>query len=313
MEIDYKSGIRVKEGEKEIKLDPTRQTDIGVVTHAHLDHLVKDAHMTPPTLDILEVRKGEKRGQDIIYGTPKDIGGFEVTLYPAGHVFGSAMVKVRDVLYTGDFNPQGGRTCKRAASVDCKTLIIETTYGEERYSLPPKEDVTEDLMVWSRDQMEEGPLVLGGYPFGKAQEIIALLNELGEVPYTTEGIAEITKVYNDYDMELKYEVWDDGLEGNYTTVVPPSQLKKPAGEIIKKTKNENGSAAYLSGWCEFYSFFNSMEIDAQFPFSDHAGFSELLDFVEKCDPEEVLTVHGSSSEFAEAVEDELGIEASPLH
>ncbi|MGM0406010.1 MAG: MBL fold metallo-hydrolase RNA specificity domain-containing protein [Thermoplasmatota archaeon] len=311
MEIKYESGICLKDGKKKIILDPTRQSEVGVVTHGHLDHLVKDAYMTIPTLDILEVRKGEKRGKGMHYATPTEIGGFQVTLYPAGHVFGSSMVKVEDVLYTGDFNPYGGRTCKRAAPYDCETLIIESTYGKPSYRLPNKDGVTDDFIAWTRQQLDEGPVVFGAYKFGKAQEVIALLNELGEVPYVTEDIAELCDVYNKYDQGLEYQL-PDGFEGNFTAVVPPGEIKRPIGDIARIARKKNGSSAYLSGWCAFFPYFNSMDIDAQFPFSDHAGFDELLKFIEGCDPSNVLTVHGSDKEFAEVVEKELGIDAEPL-
>ena len=310
MKIKHQNGITIKNNGNSIILDPTRQVENGIVTHGHLDHLVKDSYMTPPTLDILEVRKGEKRGKEILYGFPTEIDNFEVTLYPAGHVFGSAMVKVEDVLYTGDFNPYGCKTCKRAEAYDCETLIIESTYGQKKYKLPPKEEVTEDLIAWTEHQIEEGPVIFGAYQFGKAQELIALLNDIGETPYTTEKIAEISDVYNSYDQGLEFDLWDKP-SGNYTAVVPPGELKKP-GNIIRRAKNQGGSAAYLSGWCAFFPFYNSMEIDAQFPFSDHAGFEELLDFVKRCDPEKVYTVHGSSEEFAEIIREEYGIEAEPL-
>jgi len=312
MKIKHKHGITIEKDGKEIILDPSRQVKNGVVTHGHLDHLVKDSYMTPPTLDILEARKGEKRGEEILYGSKQDINGFEVTLYPAGHVFGSAMVKVDDVLYTGDFNPHGGKTCKRAVPYDCESLIIESTYGKSEYQLPSKKDVTEDLIAWTEHQIEEGPVVFGAYQFGKAQEIIALLNEIGEIPYTTEKIAEISEVYNNYDIGLKYKNWDEPEE-NYTAVVPPKELKKPPGRIIQHAKRGGGATTYLSGWCAFFPFYNSMDINSQFPFSDHAGFDELLDFVGKCDPNKVYTVHGSAEDFAEAVEKEHGIESEALN
>lgn len=312
MEIEHKNGITIKENGEEIILDPSKQVEKGIVTHGHLDHLVKDSYMTPPTLDILEVRKGEKRGERLHYASSREIEDFEITLYPAGHVFGSAMVKVNDVLYTGDFNPHGGRTCKRAAPYDCNTLIIESTYGKPEYSLPPKEEVTRDLKAWTEQQLTEGPVVFGAYEFGKAQELIALLNEMGERPYTTRSIARITEVYNRYDIGLEYEIWDEEGDGKTPVVVPPGEIKKPAGEIVREVKRCGGASTYLSGWCAIYPFYNSMEIDAQFPFSDHAGYDELLEFVERCDPEKVLTVHGSAEDFADVIEKELEIEAEAL-
>ncbi|MEF8873638.1 MAG: MBL fold metallo-hydrolase [Candidatus Thermoplasmatota archaeon] len=313
MRIKHESGITIEEDDKNIILDPSKQVENGIVTHGHLDHLVKDSYMTPPTLDILEVRKGEKRGEQVLYGFPYDVGGFEATLYPAGHVFGSAMVKVQDVLYTGDFNPCGGKTCKRAVPYDCSTLIVESTYGKPEYSLPPKEEVTEDLLAWTKQQLKEGPVILGAYQFGKAQEVIALLNDEGIKPYTSKAIGEISEVYNSYDIGLEYEVWEGKpTKSDYTVVVPPGELRRPVGDVMRKVRKDGGSSTYLSGWCAIYPFYKSMDIDAQFPLSDHAGFQELIDFVERCDPEKVLTVHGSAEEFSSTVENELDIKAEAL-
>jgi len=313
MKIEHNHGINIKEDDKNVILDSSKQVKNGVVTHGHLDHLVKDSYMTPPTLDILEVRKGEKRGKRILYGFPHDVGGFEVTLYPAGHVFGSAMAKVEDVLYTGDFNPYGGKTCKRAVPYDCSTLIVESTYGKPEYDLPPKDEVIEDLLAWTKQQIEEGPVIMGAYQFGKAQEIIALLNEEGIKPYTPNSIAKISEVYNSYDIGLEYEVWNGkAKEDNYALVVPPGELRRPVGEMMREVRKEGGSSTYLSGWCAIYPFYKSMDLDAQFPLSDHAGFQELLDFVDRCDPEKVYTVHGSAEEFAGSIETKLGIDAEAL-
>ncbi len=311
MNICYERGIMLVENGKKLLLDPSHQSEIGIVTHGHLDHLVKDAYMTPHTLDILGVRLGERRGKPVPYGEAVNVGGFEgVKLIPAGHVFGSAMVRVNGVLYTGDFNTMGGKTCGRAEPQDCETLILETTYGKREYRLPSKDMVEKDIRTWTEMQMEEGPVVFGAYEFGKAQEIIAILNSMGQTPYVPEKIANICQIYTDHGVDLRYRTGEP--EGDFTAVVTPAALKKPASGLAAEARDENGYLAYLSGWCAFYPFFRTMDIDAQFPLSDHAGFDELLDFVHKCDPEQVLTVHGSAKEFCVSVEKELGIEARPL-
>ncbi|MFO8109146.1 MAG: MBL fold metallo-hydrolase RNA specificity domain-containing protein [Thermoplasmata archaeon] len=311
MNIGYERGIVLREGNKKLLLDPSHQSDIGIVTHGHLDHLVKDAYMTPHTLDILEVRLGERRGKPVPYGEDICIGGFEdITLSPAGHVFGSAMISVGDILYTGDFNTLGGMTCGKAEPRRCETLIIETTYGKKKYRLPPKNKVEEDLKVWTKMMLNEGPVVFGAYEFGKAQETIAILNSMGKTPSVPKKIADICDIYRDHGVDLEYRT--DEPQDNFTAVVTPAELKKPSSGFAGLARKKNGNIAYLSGWCAFYSFFRSKDIDAQFPLSDHAGFDELMEFVEKCDPEEVLTVHGSGKEFCSAVEGELGIHARPL-
>ncbi len=311
MIIGYERGIMLIEDGNKLLLDPSHQSEIGIVTHGHLDHLVKDAYMTPHTLDILGVRLGERRGKPVPYGKRVNVGGFEeVKLLPAGHVFGSAMVSVNGVLYTGDFNTFGGKTCGKAEPQKCETLILETTYGKREYRLPPKDTVEEDIRMWTEMQVEEGPVVFGAYEFGKAQEIIAILNSIRQTPFVPEKIANICDIYTSHGVDIDYRTGDP--EGNFTAVVTPAELKKPASGLARKAREEKGNLAYLSGWCAFYPFFRSMDIDAQFPLSDHAGFDELMDFVDKCNPEQVFTVHGSAEEFCESVETELGIDARPL-
>src|SRR5437667_46333 len=100
-------------GLKEVILDPARKTPGSIVSHGHMDHLTSGGIMTPQTVAVLKVRRGGT-GQPLPYGKEIGLNGFRVVLKDAGHVFGSAMVRVDDLLYTGDFNPEGGATCGRA-------------------------------------------------------------------------------------------------------------------------------------------------------------------------------------------------------
>src|SRR5439155_1123325 len=113
MRVRYEGGILVQEALKEVILDPARKTPGSVVSHGHMDHLTSGGIMTPQTVAVLKVRRGGT-GQPLPYGKEIDLNGFRVVLKDAGHVFGSAMVRVDDLLYTGDFNPEGGATCGRA-------------------------------------------------------------------------------------------------------------------------------------------------------------------------------------------------------
>src|SRR3989442_15297719 len=107
MRVRYEGGIRVQEAVKEVVLDPARKTPGSVVSHGHMDHLRSGGIMTPQPVAVLKVRRGGT-GQPLPYGKGSELNGFRGVLKDAGHVFGSAMVRVGDLLYTGDFNPEGG-------------------------------------------------------------------------------------------------------------------------------------------------------------------------------------------------------------
>src|SRR2546422_8887287 len=176
MQAFYEKGIVVQDGKREIVLDPKRGRAGSVVSHGHMDHLSSGGYMTPGTLDILKARRKHGTGTPLEYDTPTDVDGFQVTLREAGHTFGSAMVRVDDVLYTGDFNPEGGVTCGHAEPEWGQTLIVESTYGRPYFHFPDKRDTEADLVAWAELQLGRGPVAIGGYEFGKAQELIALMN-----------------------------------------------------------------------------------------------------------------------------------------
>src|SRR5438034_434433 len=178
MRVRYEGGFLVQDLLKEVILDPVRKTPGSVVSHGHMDHLTSGGIMTPQTLDVLKVRRGGT-GHALPLGKEIDLNGFRVVLKDAGHVFGSAMVRVDDLLYTGDFNPEGGATCGKARPEFVQSLIVDATYGRPGYSFPPKKEVESDLLNWLEMELADGPVALAGCEFGKGQELIAVLNRLG--------------------------------------------------------------------------------------------------------------------------------------
>src|SRR3989441_10132522 len=178
MRVRYEGGILVQEALKEVIRDPARKTPGSIVSHGHMDHLTSGGIMTPQTVAVLKVRRGGT-GQPLPCGKEIELNGFRVTLKDAGHVFGSAMVRVDDLLYTGDFNPEGGATCGRAQPEFVRDLIVDATYGRPGYNFPPKHDVESDLLNWLEMELANGPVALGGKEFGKSHGVIAPLDGLG--------------------------------------------------------------------------------------------------------------------------------------
>src|SRR2546426_4724181 len=194
MRVRYEDGILVQEALKEVILDPARKTPGSVVSHGHMDHLTSGGIMTPQTVAVLKVRRGGT-GQPLPYGKEIELNGFRVVLKDAGHVFGSAMVRVDDLLYTGDFNPEGGSTCGRAQPEVVRDLIVDATYGRPGYNFPPKHDVESDLLSWLEMELAQGPVALGGDEVGKRQELIALVNPLGAGGAVSDKIADLSEFF----------------------------------------------------------------------------------------------------------------------
>ncbi len=314
VEVRLGNGIEVATGAGTVYLDPARETADSVVTHAHLDHLRAGALMTPVTLDVLRLRKPAARGVALRYGERVDVAGATVTLHDAGHVLGSAMVDVAGVLYTGDFNPSPGLTCGRAEPRPCDVLVTESTFGDPRFDLPKKDLVLGSVEAWTLRRLLAGPVALGAYQMGRAQELVALLNRAGKVPVVSPDIAAITAVYNAHGHDLAYAVAGTerarDIEAGHAAWIVPRQWLKKGSDFSRKIRAEGGSAAYLSGWCHVYSYFGAYDVDAQFALSDHAGFRELLAFIEACAPKRVLTTHGHTQVLAREVRRRLNLPAS---
>ena len=312
------NGVEVHAAGGVLHLDPRKATEGSVVTHGHADHLTPDAHMTPPTLDFLKIRKPTRSGRPLPYGREIELHGLRVTLHDAGHIFGSAMVEVRgpegSLVYTGDFNPHAGLTSGRAEPRACDTLIMESTYGDPRFDLPPRELVLESLESWMLGRMVKGPVALGAYPLGRAQELIALANRAGLTPIVSPEIGALTAIYNAHGHDLSYAVAGTerarDMEHGALHIVPREWLKREA-DFARGLRGRGGAMAYLSGWCHRYSYFSAYDIDAQFALSDHAAFRDLVAFAQATGARRIYTMHGAAATLAKELR-ARGMKAEPL-
>ena len=316
MRVYYDRGICLQEGIKEIVLDPHQQTQGSVVSHAHMDHLSRGALMTPETLAVMKVRLGGGAGKPLPIGGKEKYGGFEVRFHDAGHTLGSAMVEVGDVLYTGDFNPEGGLTCGVAVPKPCRTLVIESTYGRPQFSLPSKREVERDVLSWTESQLANGPVAFGAVEFGKAQELVALLNTIKIEVAVSDKMAEIADVFKAHGHALSYRrlssLTREERKEARAYVVPRNWLGAESPERFSFFRENGGSRAYVSGWCGVFNFTRGGELDAQFPLTDHADFDDLIGFAAACEPKQIFTVGSNPEELARELRQRLKVKAESL-
>ena len=315
MRVRYERGILVQDLLKEVILDPVRKTPGSVVSHGHMDHLTSGGIMTPQTLDVLKVRRGGT-GQALPYGREKEVNGFRVVLRDAGHVFGSAMIRVDDLLYTGDFNPEGGATCGKAQPEFVQSLVVDATYGRPGYNFPPKKEVESDLLNWLEMELANGPVALAGYEFGKSQELIALVNRLGVEVAVADKIADLADLYAHHGIDLTYRrisgLTDSERKDPRVYVLPPGWLRPPLDDSVSWLGSIGLRTAYVSGWCAMFDFTRRYGLDAQFPLSDHADYDDVMEFIQACRPRRVYPVFGSAKELAKIVERRFRIKSEPL-
>ncbi|MDF1862378.1 MAG: ATP-dependent DNA ligase [Verrucomicrobiales bacterium] len=321
--------IRVDKGdpllvEAGLWLDPHRARGFAFVSHAHADHFAPHGKIlcSTPTRKLIDARFGGGKGNFLSLDfeeTAEIEGGFQVSLLPAGHIPGSSMLYVERIsdgatlLHTGDFKTRaapGAETCQPRSA---DTLIMETTFGIPKFRLPPSAEVLDTMTKFARETIEDGetPAFLA-YSLGKAQEILLSISE--RAPELKFLVHSSVAKMNDAVATLGYqlpecEVFepDSGLPKGHVIVMPPNAARSRAVRRIRKSLR----LAMISGWGMDSGAKYRYQCDEVFPLSDHAGYDDLLGFVETVDPARVYTIHGYVDEFARDLRDR-GIEAWPL-
>ena len=312
--VHYERGIYLPN--ENIWLDPWDPKPFAFVSHAHSDHIAahEEIIVSERTARLMQARLPGKRNEIVLpFGEPTNVRGLNVTLLPAGHIFGSAQFFLETdagtLLYTGDFKLRPGRSAEAAEWRQADTLIMETTYGLPRYRLPPTELVVQQIVAFCREALEEGATpVLLGYSLGKAQEILCSLAEAKLQPMLHGSVFRMTRIYEQFGQAFcNYERYDAGATEGKVLICPPSANRS---RMIQRIKNKR--VAMISGWAHDPNAIYRYQVDAAFPLSDHADYTDLLRYVELVQPKRVLTLHGFAAEFARDLRDR-GIEAWPLN
>jgi len=313
IEVRYERGVYLPN--EEVWLDPWDAKPFAFVSHAHSDHIAphEEIIVSERTARLMQARlPGERHEHVLNFGEKKTVHGLDVTLIPAGHIFGSAQffleTKDGSLLYTGDFKLRPGRSAEPAEWRRAQTLIMETTFGIPRYRFPPTEQIVGQIVAFCRDALETGAVpVLLGYSLGKAQEILCALSDAGLKPMLHGSVHQMTRIYEQFGQSFcEYERYNANQVTGKVLICPPSVNRSRMLEKIKEKR-----VAMISGWAVDPNAIYRYQVDAAFPLSDHADYSDLLRYVELVQPDRVLTLHGFAAEFARDLR-ERGIEAWAL-
>ena len=284
-------------------LDARRAQARCFVSHAHSDHIGphREILTTRATASLLRLRMAGKRHETILeYGQPWTAEfGCEMKLFPAGHIFGSAMLQATTehgaLLYTGDFKLRPSLAAELCVPPRADVLIMETTFGLPRYVFPPAEEVERGIIDFCRQALgEQVTPVLYAYSLGKTQELLQIVGRTGLPVMLHAHGYKLTQRYGELGMKLPpYALLDTGAYAGHVIIAPPmSGQSEPLTWIHPKR------TAVATGWAMDRGAIYRHGCDAAFPLSDHADFPDLLAFVEKVQPKLVYTLHGFAREFA---------------
>src|SRR2546421_839313 len=313
IEVRYERGVYLPA--HDLWLDPWEPKRFAFVSHAHGDHIAphEEIILSERTARLLQTRMPGTRTEHVL---PSDeqrrVHDVDVTLLPAGHIFGSAQLflsgKDETLLYTGDFKLRHGKSAEPAEWRPADTLIMETTFGLPRYQFPPTEKVIEQIVAFCRDGLEDGEVpVLLGYSLGKAQEILCSLDGAGLTPMLHGSVYQMTRIYEQFGQSFcKYVRYSANRVTGKVLICPPSANRSRMLEKIRRKR-----VAMISGWAVDPNAVYRYQVDAAFPLSDHADYDDLLRYVDLVKPKRVFTLHGFAGHFARDLR-ARGIEAWAL-
>ena len=313
IDVRYERGVFLPQ--QNLWLDPWEAKDFAFVSHAHSDHIAphRQIIVSERTARLMQARLPGKRIEILLpFGQETNVRGMQVTLFPAGHIFGSAQFFLRteddSVLYTGDFKLRRGQSAEPAEWTTADTLIMETTYGLPRYRLPPTEEVITQIVAFCRDAIDNNEVpVLLGYSLGKAQEILCALAGAELTPMLHGAVYQMTRIYEQNGQKFcEYVRYRANDVAGKVLICPPSANRSRMLEKIPRKR-----VAMISGWAVEPNAIYRYQVDAAFPLSDHADYDDLLRYVDLVKPKRVFTLHGFAGHFARDLR-ARGIEAWAL-
>ena len=301
-------------------VDPWQPVERAVITHAHGDHARpgSEAYLcAPECAPLLRRRLPDAVVETQPWGQPITIGGVNVSFHPAGHIFGSAQIRVEhkgDVwVVSGDYKRAADPTCRPFEPVRCNTFITEATFGLPIYSWDPPASVVAEIMEWWHANRAQGRAsVLFCYALGKAQRILAELRGLAEEPVRLHGaMVALTDVYRESGVPLaEVERIAEGTRGRAlagTLVLAP--LSARGTPWMRRLPNP--STAFASGLMRVRGVRRQRAFDRGFVLSDHSDWRALLDTIAETGASRVLVTHGWSDAFARYLA-ERGLETGTL-
>jgi putative mRNA 3-end processing factor len=302
-------------------VDPWKPVPRAVISHGHGDHARwgSEAYLGAlPGLEILQRRLGaEAPIEGVPFGEPVRMGDVTVSFHPAGHILGSAQIRVErggEVwVFSGDYKRRPDPTCEPFEVVRCHTFITEATFALPIYTWGDTLDVAREILAWWDENRAAGrSSVLFCYALGKAQRILGALAALTDRPVWVHGTVEpLTECYRRAGITLlPTRLVSESTRGQSFAgeliLAPPS-----AGGSTWMRRFSPASTGFASGWMRVRGTRRRRGFDRGFEVSDHADWPDLLRTVEETGAERVYTTHGYTESLARYLR-ERGLDAGIL-
>ena len=300
----------------QVYLDPWKPVKRALITHGHSDHARWGNEHYLCTTAAAPVIRHRIPGADvetIDYGTSITINGVHFSFHPAGHIPGSAQIRVEQNgevwVFSGDYKLQHDNLSEPFEPLRCNAFITESTFGLPIYNWKTQDEVFADVNNWWRDNKSQGKVsVIAGYALGKSQRILRNVDHsIGKI-YVHGAVDSVNEVLRAQGIELPetHRVQKDSSKKDYEgalVVCPPSAVGSP---WIRRFLPY--SLGIASGWMKLRGARRRRGADRGFVLSDHADWAELNTAIKETGAEKVFVTHGYTEIFSQWL-NEIGYEA----
>ncbi|AEE50591.1 ligase-associated DNA damage response exonuclease [Haliscomenobacter hydrossis] len=290
----------------DVYIDPWKPVKRALITHGHGDH-ARPGHdyylCTRSARPVIRHRLGPINIETVDYGESRLINGVRFSFHPAGHIVGSAQIRVEYQgeiwVASGDYKLENDGLAEAFESIPCHTFITECTFGLPLYKWQPQAQVFTDINAWWIQNQSEGKItVLTGYALGKAQRIMQGLNpDIGPI-FTHGAVENVNEVLRAQGIPLpKSSRLAQNTKKNQIAggiiIAPPSAVDAPW--VRRFTPSSLGIA---SGWMAIRDAYLQRKADRGFILSDHADWDELNRAIAATGAENIIATHGYTEQFS---------------
>jgi putative mRNA 3-end processing factor len=305
----------------DIFIDPWRPVDKAVITHAHSDHArwgMKHYLSHHHSAEVMKLRLGQEISLETLeYGETLVINGVILSLHPAGHIPGSAQVRLeykgKTVVISGDYKTENDGLSQPFLPIKCHEFVSECTFGMPIYKWQNQKEIFTSINAWWRQNASLGRnSVLFAYSLGKAQRIINQLDlSIGEVfahgaIWNTNQALLANGVKVTEIPKVTQEIPKNRFKGTMI-IAPPSAMGSPWMKQFSPYQT-----GICSGWMNIRGARRRRAADAGFVLSDHADWEGLISAIKATEAEKVYLTHGSTAVFGRYLEEIEKIHAVEL-
>ncbi len=287
-------------------IDPWKPVDKALVTHAHADHSyagMKQYLAHKLSAPIMKHRLGKNISvQEVEYSEKLSINGVKVSFHPAGHIPGSAQIRVENKgeiwVISGDYKTYDDGISTAYEAVKCHHFITESTFGLPVFNWPEPETVHADMNQWWQrcNELGQTPFIFA-YSLGKAQRVLANLNPENGTILTHAAVDNTNQLLAKHGIQLPpTSVVTPEMEvkkiKNPIVVAPPGALNSSWQKRFNKPVT-----SVASGWAQLRGMRRRRNTDKSFVLSDHADWNGLNQAVKASESKNIYVTHGYTQIF----------------